>query len=135
MDKSKIRPIFEYEFRWCLRFFASTYNVIFRRPRSTSLGDTPKKLTKGEKKLDPPPTEERIPKKGKGSTSPSYAAATRGQTLQKDGEWQLVEKKKKKKKKNKKKERDAIRVLAKDGESYAEILKAMKAKVKLARAR
>ena len=32
--------------------------------------------------------------KEKGGTSPTYAAATRGQTTQKDGEWQLVEKKK-----------------------------------------
>ena len=90
--------------------------------------------------------------KGKGSTSPTYAAATRGQTPQKDGEWQLVDEKKKI---NKKKERevpvpsardpkdkgnlprrspaarsgDAIRVSAKDSESYAEILKAMKAKL------
>ena len=90
--------------------------------------------------------------KGKGSTSPTYAAATRGQTPQKDGEWQLVDEKKKI---NKKKERevpvpsardpkdkgnlprrspaarsgDAIRVPAKDSESYAEILKAMKAKL------
>ena len=39
----------------------------FRRPRSTSLGDTPKKLTEGEKRDGPSPAEERIPKKGKGS--------------------------------------------------------------------
>ena len=57
---------------------ASKRMGIFRRPRSASLGDTPKKLTKGEKRLAPSPPEERIPKKGKGSTSPSYAAATRG---------------------------------------------------------
>ena len=93
--------------------------------------------------------------KGKGGISPTYTAATRGQTPKKDGEWQLVEKKKKKKiKKDKKKKEvpvpsaqepktkgklarrspaarssDAIRVSAKDGESYADILKAMKAKV------
>ena len=46
---------------------------IFRRPRSASLGDTPKKLTKEEKRVAPSPPKERIPKKGKGSTSPSYA--------------------------------------------------------------
>ena len=63
---------------------------------AASLGDTPKKLTKGEKRVAPSPPAQRIPKKGKGSTSSSYAAATRGQTPQKDGEWQLVEKKKKK---------------------------------------
>ena len=91
--------------------------------------------------------------KGKGGTSPTYSSATRGQTPQEDGEWQLVEKKKKNKKEEKKKEvpvpstqepkakgktprrfstarsGDAIRVSAKDGESYAKILKAMKAKV------
>ena len=82
---------------------ASKRMGIFWRLRSASLGDTPKKLTKGEKRLAPSPPEEPIPKKGMGSTSPSYAAATRGQTPQKDGEWQLVEKKKKKMKKIKKK--------------------------------
>ena len=93
---------------------------------------------------------------GRYPKSPSYAAATRGQTPQNDGEWHLVEKKKKKKEKNKKKKErevpvpsaqeleerkkvprrspaarsgDAIRVSVKDGESYAEILKAVKAKV------
>ena len=75
---------------------ASKRMGIFRRPRFASLGDTPKKLTKGEKRVAPSAPEERISKKGKGSTSPSYAKATRGQTPQKDGEWQLVEKKKKK---------------------------------------
>ena len=69
----------------------------FQRLRSASLRDTPKKLAKGEKRVAPSPPEERIPKKGKGSSSPKYAAATRGQIPQKDGEWQLVEKKKKKK--------------------------------------
>ena len=59
---------------------------IFRRLRSASLGDTPKKLI-------------RLSKKGKGSTSSSYAAATRGQTPQKDGEWQLAQRKKKRRKK------------------------------------
>ena len=82
---------------------ASKMMGIFRRPRAASLGDTPKKLSKGEKRVAPSPPEERIPKKGKDSTSPSYAAATRGQTPQKDAEWQLVEKKRKKKKKNKEK--------------------------------
>ena len=67
---------------------------IFRRPRSASLGDTPKKLTKGENRVPPSPPEEHIPKKGKGSTSPSYAVTTRGQSPQK-------ERKKKKKKEEK----------------------------------
>ena len=44
---------------------------------SASLGDTPKKLTNGEKRVAPYPPEDRLPKKGKGGTSPSYAAATR----------------------------------------------------------
>ena len=52
---------------------ASKRMGIFRRPRSASLGDTPKKLTKEEKRVAPSPPEERIPKKGKGSISPSYA--------------------------------------------------------------
>ena len=127
---------------------------IFRRPRSASLGDTPKKLTKDEKRVAPSPPEDRIPKTGKGSKFPAYCAATRGQIPQKDGEWQLVNRKEKKKKQEKKKKEvpvpfaqeqgekgkmprrspaarsgDAIRVSEKDGESYAEILKAMKAKV------
>ena len=75
---------------------ASKRMGIFRRPRFASLGDTPKKLTKGEKRVAPSPPEERISKKGKGSKSPSYAAATRGSC------W----KKEKKKKKNKNKERE-----------------------------
>ena len=70
---------------------ASKRMGIFRRPRSASLGDTPKKLTKGEKRVAPSPPEDRTPKKGKGSSSFTYAASTRGQTPQKDGEWQLVE--------------------------------------------
>ena len=75
---------------------ASKRMGIFRRLRSASLGDTPKKLTKGEKRNAPSFPEDRLPKKGKGSKSPIYAAATRGQNPQKDREWQLVEKKKKK---------------------------------------
>ena len=67
---------------------------IFWKPRCASLEDTPKKLTKGEKRVALSPHEDRIPKKGKSSTSPTYAAANRGQTPQKDGEWQLVDKKK-----------------------------------------
>ena len=76
---------------------ASKKMGIFRRLHSASLGDTPKKLTKGEKRVAPSPPEDRLPKTGKGGISPTYAAATRGQTPKKDGEWQLVEKKKKEK--------------------------------------
>ena len=93
---------------------------IFPRPRSASLGDTPKKLTKGEKRVAPSPPEDRLAKKGKGGTSPTYAAAARGQTPQNDEQWQLVERKT---------SGDVIRVSAKDVESYAEILKVMKEKV------
>ena len=73
---------------------ASKKMGIFRRLRSASLGDTPKKLTKGEKRVAPSPPEDRLPKKGKGGILPSHAAATRGQTPKKDGEWQLLENKK-----------------------------------------
>ena len=59
---------------------------IFRRLRFASPGDSPKKLTKGEKRVAPSPTEDQLPKKGKGGISPSYAAATRGQIPKKDGE-------------------------------------------------
>ena len=76
---------------------ASKKMVIFRRLRSASLGDTPEKLTKGEKRVAPSSPEDRLPKKGKGGISPSHAAATRGQTPKKDGEWQLVERRKRKK--------------------------------------
>ena len=82
---------------------ASKRMGIFRRPRSASLGDTPEKLTKGEKRVAPSPPEDRLPKKEKGVTLPTYAAATRGQTPQKHGGWQLVDKKKKKDKKRKRK--------------------------------
>ena len=81
---------------------ASKKMVIFRRVRSPSLGDTTKKPTKGEKRVAPSPPEDWLPKKGKGGISQSYAAATRGQTPKKDGEWQLVKKKKEKKKKQEK---------------------------------
>ena len=84
---------------------ASKRMGIFRRPRFASLRDTPKELTKGKKRVAPSPSEDRIAKKGKGYTSPNYAAATRGQTLQKDGEWKLVDRKENKKKNKRKKER------------------------------
>ena len=74
---------------------ASKKMGIFGRLRSAFLGDTPKKLTKGEKRVAPP--QDRLSKKGKRGSPPSYAAVTRGQTPQKDGEWQLVQKKKKRK--------------------------------------
>ena len=52
--------------------------VIFRKPRSASLGDTLKKPTKGEKRVAPAPLEDRLPKKGKGGTSPINVATIRG---------------------------------------------------------
>ena len=82
---------------------ASKKMGIFRRLRSASLVDSPKKLTKGERRVSPSPPEDRLPKKGKGGISPSCAAATRGQTPKKDRVWQLVEKKKKKKKRRRRK--------------------------------
>ena len=65
---------------------ASKKMGIFRRARSVSLGDTPKKLTKGQKRVAPSLPKDRIRKKGKDSTSPTYATATGGQTPQKYGE-------------------------------------------------
>ena len=67
-------------------------------------GRYPKKADEGEKRVATSPPEDRLPKKGKSGTSPSYAVATRGQTQRRDGEWQLVENKKMKKKEKKKKE-------------------------------
>ena len=65
------------EFQKRLEFHpASKRKGVFRRPRSASLGDIPKKLTKGEKRVAPSPPEDRLAKKGKGGTSPIYAAAT-----------------------------------------------------------
>ena len=44
---------------------ASKRMGIFRRPRSASLGDTPKKLTKGDKRVAPSPPEDRTSKRGR----------------------------------------------------------------------
>ena len=84
---------------------ASKKMGIFRKPRSATLVDTSKKLTKREKRVATCPPEDPFPKKGKINTTPTYATATRGQTLQKDGEWQLVEKIKEKKRKRRRKKR------------------------------
>ena len=78
---------------------ASKKMCFFQGLRSASMGDTLKRLTKGEEKsVTPYPPEHRLPEKGKEGTSPSYAAATIDRTPQKDGESQMVEKTKKKKK-------------------------------------
>ena len=46
---------------------------IFQRPRSASLGDTPRSQPKGEKRAPP---QEKTPKRGKGGPSPSLAKVT-----------------------------------------------------------
>ena len=78
---------------------ASKKMGIFRRPRSASLGDTPKLQNKGEKRAAPSPPQERTPKRGKGGPSPSYAQVAKSQAPIKDGDWQVVAKKKKKRRK------------------------------------
>ena len=80
---------------------ASKRMGIFRRPRSAFLEHTPKTLTKGTKRVASSAPEDRIPKKGKKNTSPTYRVATRGETPQKDREWQLVARKEEKKKRKK----------------------------------
>ena len=136
-----------------------------QRPRLASLGDTPKKPPRGEKRLASSTPEDRTTKTGKGGTpSPSYAEAAKSQPSEKEGDWQLADNKTKKKREKRKKERekkekavkktglsggapgrgeqkkapkrrstarssDAIRISAKDGQSYADLLKNMKAQV------
>ena len=58
----------------------------------------------GDKRGATSPPEKQKAKKGKGSLSPSYSEATRGQDSKEIGEWKLVEKKKKNKKKTEKKD-------------------------------
>ena len=72
---------------------------IFQRPRSASLGDTPKKQAKGEKRSAPSPPLEKNPKRGKGSSSPSYAGWPRASPKIKKGTGMWSRKKEKKKKK------------------------------------
>ena len=60
-----------------------------------------KKLTKGEKRVAPSPPENRLPKKGKGGISPSYAAATRGQIPKRMGNGSLWKRRKKKERRRK----------------------------------
>ena len=121
---------------------------IFQRSRSASLGDTPKNQVKGEKRSAPSPPMEKTPKRGKGGSSPSYAEVATSQPPNKEGDWQVVTKKRKKKRKRRKKGEkggttarpklkrsmparsgDAIKVSAKDRQSYADFLREMKAKV------
>ena len=63
-----------------LEFYPVTKKMgIFRKPHLASLGDTPKNQTKGEKRAAPSVPEERIFKKGKGSSSPFYPQVTGSQ--------------------------------------------------------
>ena len=43
----------------------------FRRPRSASLGDAPKKLTKGEEWVTPPPPESKISSEARHKEKPT----------------------------------------------------------------
>ena len=65
---------------------------IFQRPRSASLGDTPKSQAKGEKGHPPPPLRKKTPKRGKGGPLPSYAQVTKSQAPNKEGNWKGVTK-------------------------------------------
>ena len=69
-----------------------------QRPRSASLGDTPKQPPRGAKRQASSTPEDRTSKKGKGGTpSPSYAEATKSQPPEKEGDWQLADNRRKKK--------------------------------------
>ena len=92
---------------------------IFQRPRSASLGDTPKNQVKGAKRPAPSTPLEKTPKRGKGGSSPSYAEMATSQPPNKEGDWHVVTKKrqkkdvKEKKKKKKEKRRKGQRTLRK----------------------
>ena len=91
---------------------------IFQRPRSASLGDTPKNQVKEEKRSAPSPPLEKTPKRGKGGSSPSYAEVATSQPPNEEGDWHVVTKKikkmkKKKEKKKKIKRREGRRTLRK----------------------
>ena len=74
---------------------------IFQRPRSVSLGDTPKNQAKGEKRSAPSHRLEKTPKRGKSGSSPSYAEVAKSQPPNKEGDWHVVMKKRKKRKRKK----------------------------------
>ena len=69
----------------------------FQRPRSASLGDTPKNPAKGEKRSSPSPPLKETAKRGKRGSSPSYAQVATSQPPNEQGDWHVVTKKKKKK--------------------------------------
>ena len=71
---------------------------IFRRPRSASLGDIPKNQAKGENRAAPFPPQEKIPKRGNGGPSPSYAQVAKSQAPSKEGDSQEQKKGKRQKK-------------------------------------
>ena len=132
---------------------------IFGRPRSASLGDSPKNQAKGEKRAAPSHAQGKTPKRGKSGRSPSYAQVAKSQALNEEGDWQEVTRKSKKEK-NVKKEKaeepvqnvqgtvarpklkrssparsgDAIKVSARNGQSYTGILREMTVKVDPGRA-
>ena len=59
---------------------------IFQRPRSASLGDTPKSQAKGEKRAALSPHQEKTSKRRKGGPSPLYAQVTKSQAPNKEGD-------------------------------------------------
>ena len=72
---------------------------LFRRPRSTSLGDTTKKRSEGEQREASLTTEDsKYSKQGKSSTSSNYAETIGSQLPKGEESFKLVEKKMKKKK-------------------------------------
>ena len=76
---------------------ASKKMCIFRRPRSASLGDTPKTQTKGEKRAAPFPLRKELLRGGKAARHRRMHRSS--QAPIKDEDWQVVAKKKKKKRK------------------------------------
>ena len=81
---------------------------IFRRPRSASLGDIPKKQAKGEKKAAPSAPEEKTPERGKGVSSPACAQVAKSQVSTEKGDWLVVTRKSKKEKKKKRRRRRTL---------------------------
>ena len=94
---------------------------IIRRPRSASLRDIPKNQDKGEKRTAPSPHQEKTPKRGKYGQSPSYTKYP----VQKA---QGTVARPKLKRSSPARSGDAIKVSARDGQSYTDIWREMKAK-------
>ena len=87
---------------------------IFRRPRSASLGHTPKNQVMEQKRFAPSSPLGKTSKRGKGGSSPSYAQVTTSQPSNKEGDWHVVTKKRKKKKKRKEKKEEEKEKRAED---------------------